>query len=308
MSGLVLDLRGRPSSNAEVRLGFVGERAASAGNRRSTAGNGEFTFDHLAPGDYVLRASAADDPWPKTPMTRGLLASLPVRVLVTGGDVDNISLPLQVGRTLSGSLVTDDDAAPPFDPDAVRIRTLAAEPEDQALTPREPITISRDKWRFNVPGILVPVVIRLEGMPAGWFLRAVMQGADNVIDAPADVSLGRPLDLRVIVSNRGATLAGSVEDDAGRPVALRDVRLYPGADDPPESWMSGVRRALSDRRGRFQIEGIAPGRYLVIAADRQIPAPVDQDTWATIRETATSVALGEHERRELRLRLVAWPY
>jgi len=136
----------------------------------------------------------------------------------------------------------------------------------------------------------------------------VMQGADNVVDAPIDLSPGVRSDLRLIVSNRGATLTGSVEDGAGRPVALCDVRVYPDANDPPESWMTGVRRALADSHGRFQMDGIPPGRYLVIAADRQIGAPVDQDAWATIREGATPVALGERERRELRLQLVAWPY
>lgn len=308
LSGIVLDVLGRPSSQAVVRLDFTGERSAGAGERRATSSDGRFTFDRLAPGDYVLRATQAGDAQPRPFVPRGMTASLPARVLITGSDVVDISLSLQFGRTISGGLVTDEGAAPPFDLGAIRIRTLAAEPEDQALVPRQPIVISDNKWRFTVPDILAPVIVRLDGVPQGWFLMAVMQGADNVVDAPIDLSPGARSDLRVIVSTRGATLAGSVEDGAGRPVALCDVRVYPDADDPPESWMTGVRRALADSHGRFQMDGIPPGRYLVIAADRQIDAPVDQDAWATIRELATPVALGERERRELRLQLVAWPY
>jgi len=303
VSGLVLDTLGDIAAGTDVTLDFAGERAVGTGQRQVADGDGNFTFAGLVPAEYELRATGPDD----TPPARGALAAAPaVRFTIVDSDAAGLTLRLRAGRTLTGTLGGEDAGGPPFDPAGIRVTALVADPADHALAPRESAKID-GRLGFSLPGVLAPVVIRLQGLPSGWFLRAVLAGRGDVVDEPID-GLGTGRRIRLVVSNRGATLVGTLEDAAGRPAALRDVRLYPDGDDAPPTWASRLRRALTDRAGHFQIEAIAPGAYIVLAADRPIPMPIDADAWSEIKKLGTAVSLDGQARESLTLTLVEWPY
>ncbi len=309
LSGIVLDPRGGPAPGAGVWLDFDGERAAGTGQQATSDDNGHFTFTNLPPADYLVGASYTGYPSGLGLRSyRGLqvMAAQPMRETIVGSDADGVTLRLRTGGNLRGTLATDAGGPPPFDLARIRIRALATEQADHPLAPRDAAVLDA-RSRFDLPGILVPVVVRVTGLPEAWFLSAVTHGSQNVIDTPIDV-LGTDSDVRIVVSHRGAALDGSVEDAVGRPAALRDVRIFPDAEGAPATWTSNLRRALTDRSGHFHLEGLAPGDYLVVATDRQVPISLDEDAWAVIRRLGTPVSLREQARESVTLRLLEWPY
>jgi len=304
LTGLVLDPAGRPVARAEATLDFAGERAAGTGQRQTTGADGRFTFAGLVPAEYEVRATAYLSSY--RPGAGVLTAAPPVRTRIVDSDAETVALRLQFGRTLSGTVTTDDGGLPPFDTADIQVVAQLSDPADHALAPRAPGAIEA-RQSFSVPGVLAPVVLRLHGLPPGWFLRAVVMGSQDVVDTPIDGTAASSR-LRLVVSDRGAALSGTVEDAAGRPAALRDVRLYPAGDEAPTSWASRLRRALTNRQGVFQIDAVAPGAYIVVAADRPIPMPIDEDTWIAIRRLGTAVSLDDQQRDSVTLTLVEWPY
>jgi len=306
LTGLVLDAIGRPAPRADVTLDFVGERAVGTGRRQTTDTNGQFTFAGVVPAEYELRATAIDEARFRPRGSTVLTAAQPVRTAIVASDATDVTLRLQFARTLSGTVTADDGGPPPFGPDDIRIAAFAADTADRPLAPRAPGTIT-DRLAFSLPGVLAPVLVRLQGLPSGWFLRAVMAGSHDVVDTPIDGS-DATSGIRLVVSSRGATLSGTLDDAEGRRAALRDVRLYPDADEAPPVWASRLRRALTDRSGSFQMDAVAPGAYIVLAADRPIPTPIDEDTWAHIRRLGTPVSLREQAREAVTLTMVEWPH
>ena len=65
---------------------------------------------------------------------------------------------------------------------------------------------------------------------------------------------------------------------------------------------------LSDERGRFDLSSVPPGDYFLLAADTRPTAPPDDERLAELLRLATRITLGTDVRKEVRLRLVAWPY
>ena len=302
LNGVVLGGAGRPALGADVRLDLADDRGSQNTYRATTDADGRFTFERLTPGDYVLDARAA------TPTGGAPAVARPQRLTIAGTDVDDVSLVLHSGITLSGAIVTDIGAPPPFAPDGIQVHALATDIVEQALVPRVPGRVPGD-WTFELPGILVPVRIRVRGLPKGWFVRAVMHRGQDVSDTPTDFfAVGDTGGLKVIVTDRGAVLAGTVEDAAGRPAVLRMIWLVPNNSIADPTSASGTRGTLSDEDGRFELAGVPPGRYLVVAVDGRRGERPDLGALAEIATLGTPITLAEQERKEIRLRLVAWPY
>lgn len=135
--------------------------------------------------------------------------------------------------------------------------------------------------------------VHLWEIPRGSYVKSVRYGGVDV--TPVSVPMPDPASgavLEVEVAADGAVLSGVVEDAAGKPHPGAAVRLWAG---PDESEISGF--AITDQDGRFEIRGIAPGEYCILAGEsmRVRPSP----------EGATPLALAAGEHRTLTLRLNA---
>ena len=96
-------------------------------------------------------------------------------------------------------------------------------------------------------------------------------------------------------------------DGHGRPVRSAEVILF--ADDPARwivyaaSWRTGI---VSD--GRFEIDGVLPGRYLVVAFDEPPTSDFRSlQTFDTLRRHAVEIAVSEGEPTELQLVVSSLP-
>jgi hypothetical protein len=113
-------------------------------------------------------------------------------------------------------------------------------------------------------------------------------------------------DLQVILTNRVSRIIGTVTTDRGGPAKEYAVVIY--ADDPnrwgPTSRF--LRSARPDQRGQFEVKGLPAGAYLAVAVEYlEEGQDRDPEFLQQMRPYATSVQLGDAERKVLTLRVVA---
>ena len=143
-------------------------------------------------------------------------------------------------------------------------------------------------------------------MIPGQYLKAVLLGDRDITDADgvgADDS-GR---VRVVLTNRASGLSGTVTNDKGEPVKSSNVVLF--SEDRAAWFNASTRfRTVFTQGGRFDIKGLRPGRYYLVAlpsARRVNEYTMDAAVLDALVHEATTVVLGEDEQRVVDLKLAA---
>ena len=125
--------------------------------------------------------------------------------------------------------------------------------------------------------------------PPGWMIkRLTFRGTAVDEDDPVEVTSegGR---LEVLLTSQLTAVTGTVSDASGAPVLDYHAIVFPAErPDPPHGRRHRTRLDTSDAQGRFRIEGLPPGDYLVAAVVDVDPGEaVSDDTLEAVRESAT---------------------
>jgi hypothetical protein len=280
---------------------------------------GTFVFDGVAPGQYILAASAGGNISVSNgrathkfmvPTQARSSAEVPIffgttTVNVQGSDESGLSIALAPGTSLSGQLTF---SGAPRVPDGVTLSVVLVAAEDIPQVVQTPFSVRPDPTtgRFVIPGVTpgkyrVSVVAPLMGAVdrSAWHVRSITMGGRDVADLGIEVAAGVPIpDAVVAMSDRGSELRGSFLDASGRPTSEYFVVLFP-AD--PALWAWSSRRIVAMRPGsdgEFAFRNLPPGEYLLGAT-----TDVAQDEWfdraflQRLVPAAIRVPLGEDERR-----------
>jgi protocatechuate 3,4-dioxygenase beta subunit len=273
---------------------------ADAGARRTQVSDGTFAFANVAPGDYVVKATAATEPGfsirePADDPRESAVTFL----TVAGGDVP-VFLQTGAGSILRGQIVVEGERVGQRVPDI----TIEAVPADPDLAPEitRRTTQPAADGSFEVKNVSGPVRIMVSGTPPGWWLKSVM--IDGIDAALEPVALGRPNQSRsgveVVLATTGAEISGTVGDSAemktGAVVVAYPTDLRRWFDRSPY-----FRLAPVERDGRFALSGMPPGEYLIVAIDAADINPLS-DEWqspdllSTLADRAQRVTLREGGR------------
>ena len=256
------------------------------------------------------------------PVLRGILEDgdgRPVpgaRVLFEGGADEAVSgadgafglrLPVEPSAgALAALRVTDRgrEASVPVATDVLdRVRVVVTPPDAvplRVLTPASAPVPTRFGWQALVRGADGQLVagpsgdataprFAVRGLPAGTYALVVWAGPflPAVLDPVVlDGRVSHAL-LTLEVSRRGASVAGRVRAQGGAPRAGVRVQAIP--EDASMRLPAERTVARSDAGGRYRIEGLPPGRYL-LKTDAELGAP-----------TETSLNLLDREERALDL-------
>ncbi len=285
VSGRVSNPDGSPSPSGIVQL--LPEASTVRGQIGTPYGgrvgwDGEFTFGNVPPGRYVLQARGDD-----TGVTQ--FASVPLTV--GGGDLTDLTVILQPGATITGTVAFPAGSQPP---DVTHIR-MAAPSLDQGIGGPGQSRVEKD-GTFSIDGVAPgPHLIRPQNQIVGWVLKSVTVGGRDITDTPVDLRSGQKLtNVVVTFTDRISQLSGTVTNAQGTPMTEFTVLAFPTDTSLWRPQARHIMTARPDQTGKYTIRGLPPGSYYVAVVD-----PTEQGEWfepaylEQQRPAASHVTLGE---------------
>jgi Carboxypeptidase regulatory-like domain len=300
ISGTVLDAGGTPASAA--RADFI--RYFPNGSSSSGAGvdaSGRFRVLNVPPGAYAIRAVVLDV---ETPQEQRTSQAGVAEIQVNDADIDDLVIRLRKTVDVQGRIVSDDGVSPipssqgsGFTIDAVLAGARSAGWESSVHTN------ARADRTFTLPAVFGPRVLQFMNVPRGWYVKSVRYGERDVLDAPVEFAGGHdapPLD--VVVSNRGASINGTVTADDGTPA--RGATVYLLRQSPRGLYVAAA--APTTAAGVFTRGPLRGGEYVLVALPSTVELPpfVAQDRLMRLAALGEHVTLTDLDERSVPLRLV----
>jgi len=236
-------------------LGAAGESPADP----SILPDGRFSFGHVTPGRYQIRArgQTGEDSWP-------LFALFAIDV--DGRDIDGLQMTLRPGAVIEGTLAVDrrGGADPPHLP-SLRVRAPSIDGSSFGDALMGTVQPNRS---FALRGVIKGAhQIVVDGLPSPWTLKQVLYRGADVTDGVIELDeKEQARGVRVTITDVSTLVAGVVHDARNRPVADAGVLIFART---PSFWMPTNRRmraAYTDPQGRFAITGLPAGDYVAVAS------------------------------------------
>ncbi|HEY6510075.1 MAG TPA: carboxypeptidase-like regulatory domain-containing protein, partial [Vicinamibacterales bacterium] len=308
ISGTVLSSRG-PAEDATVRLLSTSDLSLAGvplGNFGMTQADGAFTIVNVAPGSYILQASAGATHGPTSEGAED--AAVPV--VVAGDDISGLTVTTAPSATLTGRVTTDSGAQPP---QGVEVRfdsstgwasvssTVGGPPNGP--TDRRPRPDATAQSTFRLP--VTPEGVSITVMPPdGWMLKSIEVDGDEVTDRPIVLRGGPTHEARITLTDRLTQVGGTVRSGS-RPAAGVDVLIFADAATLWTFPSRHVRVVRTGEDGTFRARGLPPQDYLAVALDYLDDGePQDPELLEAFREKASRLSVDYGESRSIDLRLV----
>jgi protocatechuate 3,4-dioxygenase beta subunit len=288
-------LQGQVSLAQSVRSGALSTPPLSV----RTGADGRFAFEHLAPGEYVLQASAPrGSVW-----NEGEFAS---QFVTLNGDDAGVVMRLSAGSTVEGRLRFE-DADPPEDPE-LQLSAVPVELDQASLTDDAPARADvHDDLTFQIAGLNGPRRLQLTQAPDGWALKQVLVNGGDATDLPLafgtrDQSLR---DVEVVLTKRLTTLSVTAQNVSEQ----SDFRIVAFAADAAKRYPGSrfVTVGVPDRDATAPLRGLPPGDYYVAAADRRVFDEAGEsggDLFESLVAGATKITLTEGEARSVSVSVI----
>jgi protocatechuate 3,4-dioxygenase beta subunit len=267
--------------------------------------DGQFESRGIAPGSYVLRASAGTESRPLTARQD---------ISVVAADVDAVKLTPLPSFQLSGHLRLEGRAPGELTQYSVNLR--AAEVTDDPgffmsqdfFGENAPVDrLGNFEWKNVIPGNYIVQVYGGDGQ--GFFLKSVALGGRDIATG---FTASGPATLDLLVSYKGGTVEGVVVDkekdvdtdhvNNDHPVANAAVVAVPEEKyrKLPDRFVTGS----TDQHGSFTIRGLAPGSYRLYAwQDVEEGVWRDPDFLKSQEANGTALKVEEGSRQQVELKL-----
>ncbi|HET9385227.1 MAG TPA: carboxypeptidase regulatory-like domain-containing protein [Gemmatimonadales bacterium] len=307
VTGVALDATGAPFEGT-ITLAVSHRSGSIIPTARTTRAGpgGTFTFFNVAPGDYVVQAARLLPLRPTLPAPgETLLANFEFAtqyVTVGSGDAEPLLLRTAQGSVMEGRIIVDS----PGPDDPYRRMQIEGHPVDPDLAPASLVmsgnTPRGPDGRFSVAALTGPRRIVLNGMPDGWYLKALTINGSDVTDEVIDFGVGASstVTAELTISAAGGAIAGRVTAERGA-VAGSRVIVFP---EDRGKWFERSRfvkvvRASQD--GSFRASSLPPGDYYVAATTVAAGSdePATEAEFERLLSRATRVTLDEGEDRRV---------
>ena len=262
ITGRLFSVSGRVSSAFQPIVTL----SSDAGTETATIdGHGNFSFNPMAPGQYELLAEVPAE------RTRGLAAGF--QVLTVDRDITDI--PIRLGPPAVVQFEFEDTGGHAIEMREISllVRHKNAGGEGKAETLKEPrAMLLPGRWDVALPSNAAYCVVGFSGPQSesanqgrsdGWNEIVLATGSQNVV--------------KFVLSSSPASLGGTVKNSSGDAFAGVPVFIEP-YDLDPRRRVEPMRTASTDAKGRYDVDGLAPGVYRVLASfDYQMPEPAQME-------------------------------
>jgi hypothetical protein len=290
VSGTVLDPDGQPWRNAMAGL----TRFQGGGEELRVDSAGRFAIAGLVPGTYQISVRPPAD---------GRNGYGTTRFTVADANVENLVVLTSPAVDVRGRVVLDGGTPSNLSKFSVEVTQIDPDGQFQWIPMR--VSVNPD-GSFLMPKLHGPSVVRARP-PDDWHLKAVLLDGEDITDRPTEFRARDSEHLQVVLTNRGATIDGTVSDDRGDVVSDCVVLLFPANRADWKELSSRSDQRSPGRGSRFRFDGLRAGRYLLAAVPFDRVDGIDT-TSAAVRESlanaATEIVLGEDEQRTINLTLL----
>ena len=221
----------------------------------------EFLVRNLAPGSHTFTLSTSGRTGEKR------WASAAVEVADRNLDV---SMTMSSGADINARLVAVEGVTLPTG----KI-TIAVRPVNGSVLGNQMVA-ERPAGQFLIRGL--PAIrhqASVNGLTGRFYVKEIRYNGLIVADGVFTPIPGAPGQLEIIIDDHAATISGTVaeRDKVSGGVMVAAVK-WPMSSDAPFSTVS----AMADEQGRFQIGGLAPGEYRILAVTTGDLAQMQPDT------------------------------
>jgi hypothetical protein len=263
--GKILDTAGQPvGANTVLSMArrddpsampFVGSMAMVK--------DGKFEMTDVAPGQYfvtVIQTGGGGGP---------VISRYPLNVAEK--DLDGVAINLTTGFEVTATLTLGGEATGA----AGKLRSL--HPMLMAIEGM-PLMPGVGQWKddgtIQFKNVL-PDRYRLElgALPNGLYVKSIRAGTSDATDSPIDLTKGVPGPIEVVLATGGGSISGTVRNSKGDPAPGAMVTLVP--KNPPAVRRDLAKRGFTDQNGAYQLRGIVPGEYRLIAWEEVEPGAAE---------------------------------
>jgi hypothetical protein len=283
ISGVVT---GIPENLGPVRVFLFSNEITT---REVVAGwGGKFAVPGVTPGHYRMLAQldALD----------ALMGSRPLDLQLDGADKTGVSLALEKGEILTGTLEISGDPAPPALAEAltVRLESLSLDDRLNMIQPKGGGVDREGAFRIEqvFPGTFR---VRVLPMPENGFVKSVKLDNVETNDDVLDLSRGvGGAGMKVTVSRNGGQVEGPVLGEDGEALHIPFVYVF-FATAPEE--IDFDRLNPVEAGAKFKFSGLRPGKYRLMAIDpRQFDGVIGSVGIRTMFSKAQEVEIREGDR------------
>ena len=279
--GKATNQNGEPVTGVPLMLVHtVGGNRGSMSN--AVARGGAFEFQNVVPGVYAIESLPF-----RGPESASMTAYLPVTV--GEGDVEDLRVTLSPGAEISGTVKLGEVAfsqhlfvnLQPSNGVGVDINTQV---KDGAFTLRG---VAPTTYRVTI-----------QNLPNGYYVQAI-RFAGRDVHREVDLSAGGGGALEIFLSDKPASISGTVRNSDGEPVPDTTVNAW-SKDDPD------IRTARTDASGHFNLRNLAPGEYRAIAWEAIDRGVIENPAFrASFENQAAVVTLQEGSQETTDLKVVS---
>jgi protocatechuate 3,4-dioxygenase beta subunit len=300
VSGLVTGIPGGSRMTQIILQGKGGLQMAP----QELGEGGKFEFPNVLPGSYVARLISVTFEGGQ-PAMQMLRLGQPIEV--SNAHVEGLRLQPEAGGEVRGKFRLD--TGQKFDWTQLTVALMPAEEDGSEVTlgggigipTMSSVSIDGTFEMKNVPGGAYQLVVgaRADGL-RDYITKSVNLEGRDVSDSGFSVLPETNLD--VVISAKGASIAGTVVDANGQPVANAIVVDVPSVEHRMRPDL--YQRDTSDESGHFRLRGLNPGKYTVLAFEELQEDVRQPEFLKTHEKRGETVELEEGAKKGVVLKLI----